>query len=322
MSYGNEEDWSEWGDEWASTNRPKLFVSVSGGRTSMFMARIAQETYSHNHDIQYVFANTGMESNETLDFIHQCDQRWGLGVVWLEAKFYSGKRKTGFNIVSYQTAKRWGDWRNGSPYESMIEKYGIPNTSYPHCTRELKLAPMYSYINSLWGKGKGNYSVMVGIRADEQERCAKGAYWQGIIYPLVNMGYTKADVNAFWREQDFDLGIPDYKGNCINCWKKSFGKLATVNAEMPDAFNFTRHMEEKYRFAGFGRDIKAYFDADMTFRPRRWFFRGNRSTDQMLEEGAKYDLASIRGQQAIYPDENSGCTESCEAFGCAEEAVW
>lgn len=67
----------------------KTLVCFSGGRTSAFMSKMIKE--SGIADCVYVFANTGQERNETLDFVNQCDQRFGLGVVWVEAVVNDGR---------------------------------------------------------------------------------------------------------------------------------------------------------------------------------------------------------------------------------------
>ncbi len=117
----------------------KIFVSVSGGKSSMMMARVLRDKYPAA-EIVYVFANTGQEREETLAFVAHCAEYWSMPIVWVEASIQSGRIGTGHKIVTFETASR-----HGEPFESMITKYGIPNKAYPHCTRELKLAPMYSY---------------------------------------------------------------------------------------------------------------------------------------------------------------------------------
>ena len=40
----------------------------------------------HDYDIVIVFANTGKEDEGTLQFVHECETRWDLPIVWVEAK--------------------------------------------------------------------------------------------------------------------------------------------------------------------------------------------------------------------------------------------
>ena len=61
-------------------------VSFSGGRTSGYMLFRILEAYGGSlpDDMHVVFANTGKERLETLDFVSECAQRWCVEIVWLE----------------------------------------------------------------------------------------------------------------------------------------------------------------------------------------------------------------------------------------------
>ena len=87
-------------------NKKKLLVcTFSGGRTSAFMGLMLKNNPKYkDFDKVFVFANTGKEKIETLDFIDRCDREWGLNVVWLEADVVSKKGVgTSFKIVNYET---------------------------------------------------------------------------------------------------------------------------------------------------------------------------------------------------------------------------
>ena len=97
-----------------------LVCTFSGGRTSAFMGKLLMDLPKYkDYDKLYVFANTGKEREETLEFINNCDKEWGLGVVWLEAKISKEKGVgTTYNIVDFNTASR-----NGEPFEEMLKAY-------------------------------------------------------------------------------------------------------------------------------------------------------------------------------------------------------
>ncbi len=78
-------------------------------------------------------------------------------------------------------------------------------------------------------------------------------------------------VNNFWKEQSFDLEIPDYLGNCTWCYKKSDRKLNILAKEYPEVFDFPLRMETEYPY------------------DTRQIFRGYRTTQQVLD-GKVYDL--------------------------------
>lgn len=134
----------------ACVGKKKLLVSVSGGETSLFMAVWIWLHLKDEYEIIFVFANTGQENEETLIFLKQCEEHFGIKIIWIEADVIEGKGNgTRFKIVNFETASR-----NGEPFEAVIKKYGIPNTKFLHCTRELKMNPIKAYAKSIWGKEK------------------------------------------------------------------------------------------------------------------------------------------------------------------------
>lgn len=56
-------------------------ISFSGGRTSAYMLRRILNAHGGElpADVHAVFANTGKERLETLDFVHECAAHWGDG---------------------------------------------------------------------------------------------------------------------------------------------------------------------------------------------------------------------------------------------------
>lgn len=294
--------------------KQKLLVSVSGGETSGFLAwKIKNSTeFQEKYEIRYGFANTGREREETLEFLDECAKAWDLPIEWLEADV---QREHGVGVraklVSFETASR-----NGEPFEAMIQKYGIPNTGFPHCSRILKRQAIRSFF-----KAWGSYTTAIGIRADEFDRQSDTAKKDKITYPLINVWPTqKTDVNRFWSEQPFRLRLKGYQGNCVDCWKKSFRKLATIAKETPEVFDWTRSMELKYQH---------YRPQTQPNRrlPAR-FFRGSKTVDDIFDiahssaftpaedDKLKTEVVSILSlfDDAFMLDASSGCEESCEAF--------
>lgn len=268
--------------------RDRLWVSVSGGRTSMMLARFVQLHCGKHADLLFVFANTGEEHPRTLEFVNECDRAWDLGIVWLEAEVQEGRKGTTHRVVTFETASR-----NGEPFQRMIEKFGIPNKSYPHCNRELKLRPLQHYIKSIGWK---DARVAIGIRADEPKRIRAAAETERIVYPFAHWWpQDKQDVLTWWEDQPFDLGILEREGNCKWCWKKSLKKHAQNIAANPEWYDFPRRMEAKH---------------GMTNRPNNQvFFRGALSTDDLFKAVSGVQVRPFENE------EDSGrCSESCEAF--------
>lgn len=219
-----------------------LLVSFSGGRTSAFMAKwiLESEKYKDYNKV-FVFANTGKEREETLEFVNECDKRWGLNVVWIEAKaiHIKGVGIT-FKVVDFESASR-----NGEPFEDVIKKTGFfPNQNAPFCSERMKTIPINKYMKTIC---KDYYSA-IGIRADESQRVNwEKAIKKKYIYPLItDFRVNENYIRDFWGNQCFDLKLKDYEGNCDNCFKKSTRKLMTLALENPKSFDWWSEMETKY----------------------------------------------------------------------------
>lgn len=280
----------------------RLFVSFSGGETSGYMTyQILNHWRREWDEIVVVFANTGQENEATLTFVDRCDREFGFNTVWVEADVKHGKREaTGHKVVSWATANQ-----NGEPFEEVIKKYGIPNAKFPHCTRELKLNPMRSYIHSI-GWEPGTYDTAIGIRADEAQRRSKAQFEERLKYPLMDtFPTTKADINRWWAAQPFRLELLSYQGNCKWCWKKSIRKLLAIMDDDPSNFDFPEEMEALYGTVGpeFKKTVEPGY--------KRVFFRGNRSTKDLK---AIHRSVNFVGHQPdlLLDEEPGGCAESCE----------
>ena len=222
--------------------KTKLLVcTFSGGRTSAFMGLMLKDLPKYkDFEKLFVFANTGKEKEETLEFIDRCDKEWNLGVVWLEAKVIKEKGVgTTYKIVDFKTASR-----NGEPFEDMLKKYPMPTPFASNCTRELKLAPINKYIKTL---GFNEVVTALGIRYDERHRKSNTAEEQNIIYPLCDdLKVDSKFIRDWWSRQCFDLKLKDYEGNCDLCFKKSVRKRLTLIKEDPKIADWWLEMENKY----------------------------------------------------------------------------
>jgi len=216
---------------------------------------------------------------------------------WVEALVWHGERKgTGYTLTDFEHAKR-----KGEPFEAIIQKYGIPNQATPHCTRELKQAPIKSFAK-VWFGGE-DYHTAIGIRMDEADRMNAKAKEMGFIYPLIAskmIPTNKQMVNIFWRSMPFRLELKGYQGNCKTCWKKADKKLYQIAKENPSAFYFMNEMEIKYPVDPMGHN--------------KVFFRNNRSSKQILEEAKNWNgrIKDDADEYTYQLDLLGG--ESCEVF--------
>jgi hypothetical protein len=222
-------------------NKKLLVSTFSGGRTSAFMAILLKEMPKYkDYQKVFIFANTGKEKEETLEFVEKCDKEFNLNIVWLEALVNKEKGiGTTYKIVSFKTASR-----NGEPFKDMLDKYAMPNNFASNCTRELKLYPINKYVKDL---GFDEVITAMGIRYDERHRKSNFAEEQNVIYPLCDdLKVDAIFIRNWWDRQCFDLQLKDYEGNCDLCFKKSVRKRLTLIKENPKIAEWWLKMENKY----------------------------------------------------------------------------
>ena len=292
------------------TSDKTLVISFSGGRTSGYLTKRLLEEKNKWKDVIVIFANTGQEHEKTLEFINNCDKKFGFNTVWIEAIAHPGERKTSTaKIVNYKTASR-----DGRPFEDVIAKYGIPWSKAGHCTRELKEQPIKNYLREL-GLDKTNRVMAIGIRADESHRKSKVAEENNFIYPLIDWDIDKEDVLSWWEDQDFDLEIPEHMGNCVWCWKKSYIKLVTVMREKPEAFDFPERMEKLHGRTG-NIAQKVLNNGVLKGQKSIKFFRGFKTVEDIRKMAKEKDDVFI---DEHFMRISGGCSEECQPFLGDEE---
>lgn len=262
------------------SGKPLINISFSGGLSSAYMTDHLLQNYSDTYEFIVTFANTGLELEQTLEFVKKCDDEKGFNTIWLEAVI-SPDRGVGtiHKIVDFETATR-------SPilYETMASKYGIPNLIYRHCTRELKVNVMNSYLRSL-GYVPSHIPTAIGIREDESKRCTNKPEEQNLIYPMVNdFPVNKDFVRNYWNvEQPFTLELEEHQGNCLLCFEKCDSKLYKQIEENPDAIQIFIDLEKKYGHINNKPD-----------KPNRVFYRKNRSAQDMLNNYNELKSKSVQ----------------------------
>ncbi len=240
----------------------QVAISFSGGRTSAYMLWKVLQAHDGKlpDNVKVTFSNTGREMPETLDFVRDCGDNWGVDIVWLELGEYeqTGVWKSGAKegkpryrattkVVDYDSASR-----NGEPFKRLVKKRNyLPNIMSRFCTSELKVRRIRDYLKDS-GYQHG-WTQFIGIRADEPRRVAKihGSVDEGheMYCPLYLDGVTKQEVHNFCANQSFDLklfsndGTTDY-GNCDVCFLKGGRKKMAIIAERPELADWWIEMEE------------------------------------------------------------------------------
>ena len=273
--------------------------------------------HRHQYDIKIVFANTGLEEPETLVFINQCAIRWGLDIVWVEARHkdengvpfsYKGW-KVKHQVVNYLTAARYQKLHDGTwswtPFEEMVSVLGIPSTNSPFCSSQLKKAAIESFAESI---GWTDYYKAIGIRIDEPKRLMKNWEKEKIKYFFVDPNPTnKRDVVIWWGKQDFDLEVDQDLGNCNACWKKDLPRLVRIAKKNPSKFEWWQYITDKY-----GHFMPRQMEKLL---PPFNFYRGNLSPSDILSMASRYDSLTLEQIEMFCElEKQTGCGESCEAF--------
>ena len=225
-------------------------ISFSGGRTSAFMLWNILQAHGGvlPDDIYVTFANTGKEAPETLDFVHEIEQKWGVKIYWLELYFGEERPVYRTKIVDYETASR-----NGEPFEALLDrrKY-LPNPVTRFCTSELKIKVMSRFMRKL--QGYKNWYNVIGLRYDEPRRVASALKqyeaWTNIT-PMNDAKHTVEDVSEFWRKQNFDLKLTNANGktpagNCDLCFLKGMDTTISILKERPEMADWWIKQEQKF----------------------------------------------------------------------------
>lgn len=328
----------------------KKVVSFSGGRTSAYLCKVMIEKFGKDN-VDFIYMDTGAEHPKTYEFIRKVNEFLGLDLVCLRTDFNTPLGEGNkYHIVSIDDIGP-----DLVPFREMMEKYGTPYIGGMFCTDRMKLVPFTKYCNDVYGKG--NYETWLGIRADEPKRLTPK---KGIRYMAEISDFEKEDVLDWWEEQPFDLGIPEWLGNCVFCPKKSDLKLAAAAKNEPAMYrNFYSAITDgsvrgvASRTVSYMREIgiKEYrpftmFRRSEEFKSRlhtynttlfsdlnpKWpeyefkasvrMYRKHRSLEQVIGmfDSSTGDEIKARIRGGKMTDTGS-CSESCEVFVCEANQI-
>jgi 3'-phosphoadenosine 5'-phosphosulfate sulfotransferase (PAPS reductase)/FAD synthetase len=280
-------------------------ISFSGGRTSGFMLKQIIDAYDGTlpDDIYVVFANTGKEMPQTLDFVNECSDKWNCKIHWLELEIAEERPIYRTKEVTYETASR-----NGEPFAELIKKRQmIPNTFTRFCTQDLKINVMKRFIKN---KGFKEWTMIIGLRYDEPMRVAKQNKsndsdtnpWDSIM-PLYQDKITKKDVHNFWEKNNFDLELPvingqTVAGNCDLCFLKGSKIKMMLIKEKPELVDWWIEQEEKNFLVAEKRIGKKLESHDKPFTQ----FNKQLSYVELVEKSKQNER-----QINLFPDDSSSC---------------
>jgi 3'-phosphoadenosine 5'-phosphosulfate sulfotransferase (PAPS reductase)/FAD synthetase len=282
-----------------------IVCTVSAGYSSMMMAIKMKEWYPEDNII-YLFANTEMEDQRSLDFLKECSDYYGLDIVYLVPVINQRGTGTTYTIVN------WEDLRtDGKVFEDGIKKYGIPNTWNKWCTREMKTNAVTKYSNDVFGNN--DWCVALGIRIDEIDRVSDSYKDNNIFYPLIDNKIDSRARNKFWSEQPIKLKLKAYEGNCTLCFEKSNRKKMTIISEHPEKAIWWDEMEKKYSTTEIHG--KHAYNA-MANDGGVFFGRGNLSIQELVKlskEQFKKATDEYLYENELF-DQEGDCGVSCKIF--------
>ena len=231
---------------------PPALISFSGGRTSGFMLKKIIDSYNGTlpENLYVVFANTGKEMPQTLDFVRDCAEKWDCKIHWLELEIANERPVYRTKKVNYETASR-----KGEPFEALIKRRKmLPNPVMRMCTQELKMNVMKRFMKE---KGHKEWTNVIGLRYDEPRRVAKQSRqndsnvnaWDSVC-PLYQDKITVKEILEFWRKNNFDLKLTSENGqttagNCDLCYLKGTKTLTKIIKEKPDLADWWIAQEKK-----------------------------------------------------------------------------
>jgi 3'-phosphoadenosine 5'-phosphosulfate sulfotransferase (PAPS reductase)/FAD synthetase len=167
----------------------KLIVSVSGGKDSTAMCLHLFELGYTKDDFDRVFMDTGWEHASTYEYLDELESTVGK-IIRLKAEVPIPESA---RSAVEQFEKRLGF---ESPFIRRVFKYqSFPSRRIRWCTRELKIAPVTAYFDSL----DYEFISVVGIRKEESLKRSKMEEWEysdhwdaWVWRPLIN--WTEKDV--------------------------------------------------------------------------------------------------------------------------------
>lgn len=242
-------------------------VLFSGGRTSGYMLHMLhQQIPNFRETHRVIFCNTGRELPQTLQFVKDVEDNWGIPVTWLEytrvpatevpmGVFPTPRRNQNlersrqrgetvhwFKQVTFETASR-----NGEPFDELLNWMSVlPNVVSRGCSVQLKIRTAMRYLFSV---GLKEYRSIIGIRHDESHRgiqiLASCESYEHPTFPLVSAKVDETMVLDFWRKNAFDLQLRSYEGNCDFCFLKAKYKRVVMARKHPEKTQWWLGWEDK-----------------------------------------------------------------------------
>ena len=201
--------------------RPSYWVSVSGGKDSLYMLNLIL----HNLDKYPLDGVVHFELEIDYPFIHEV-------IDYMESEC----KRVGIPFVRFKPRKSW---------QELYDKYGFPIKTARWCNSAYKLdakRQLDAFMKSL-----GFYTVCyIGYCADEEKRFSKRAFNGREKYPLAEAGILENSILEWAKTQPIFNHYYDTnkRCGCMYCPMSSYLNFAYLYKYYPDNFQY---MIEKMR---------------------------------------------------------------------------
>jgi len=326
-----------------------LITNTSGGKSSMAQAIIIKQRYGHKFNQVCIFANTGMENEETLEFLDKCDREYNLNIIWLEAVVHEHGKGNTFRITNFKDAYRIRQYKDPiHPFHAHVKKNGIPNATYPQCSDRLKEQVIESYKKA---NGLRGVRQALGFRIDESNR----AMSRTVKNALESIGVSTEIFRTTECHDSRMKMVSDCDTVKLELIKRYSLKLKKYNLVFPmidwfpmdkedvndfweeQSFNLEleAHMgncatcwkksdkklhlialenPEKYQAFKWFEETYKHIKPNTKNGQDRVFFRKHRNSDMIIGEAQLMDAYMLRKLIGANIDEESGCAESCNGY--------
>lgn len=196
-------------------------LALSGGKDSTALALRLKEVEPELDPI-YLCTPTGDELPELLEHWNRLEDLLGKKIVRVRAKL---------------------------DLNGLISEFGaLPNWRQRWCTRILKIEPCLAFL-----KGLGRATLLVGLRADEEER--KGIYGEGVTvrFPLREWGWGIGEVLEFLEKRNIQIPA---RTDCARCYGQRIREWKALWENHPEIYREAEEQERKtgQTFRSPGRD--------------------------------------------------------------------
>ena len=245
----------DWFNEAVSNNELITVNSLSGGKTSAYIAANHPSDYNVFSLVRTSDKNCKFPDDKVRQIVSDRIGAEFIGTLEEDTIVY-----TMLDLEQFIGKKI--NWVTGKPFEEVIKDKSnyLPNLVTRFCTTEMKLKPIFDWwINDI----NEPIKMRIGFRANEQTR-AKNMIaktnelglsefkhvighskngrnkwgvtgWQYPDFPLIKDGIYKDNIEAFWKDKPVRFA---YMNNCIGCFHRNEVLLKHMSDRHPEKFQW------------------------------------------------------------------------------------